>query len=69
MAKCTKNKEEIPEEASKEAEITAEKPKTIPPIQHSKAPAFLNSNSFGKWKPLNNFNNRQRPGRAASRGR
>jgi hypothetical protein len=48
MAKCTKNKEEIPEEASKEAEITAEKPKTIPPIQHSKAPAFLNSNSFGK---------------------
>lgn len=69
MTKCAKKEEEIPEETSKEAEPIVEKPKTIPPIQHSKAPAFLNANSFGKWKPLNNFNNRQRPGRAASRGR
>jgi len=68
MAKSTKNEEENLEETSKEAEKITEKPKTIPPIQQAR-PAFLGSNSFGKWKPLNNFNNRQRPGRAASRGR
>lgn len=69
MTKSTKKEEKILEEASKEPEVIQEKPKTIPPIQQPRTPAFLNANSFGKWKPLNNFNNRQRPGRAASRGR
>ena len=69
MSKCTKKEVKNLEEASKEPKVIPEKPKTIPPTQQPRTPAFLNANSFGKWKPLNNFNNRQRPGRAASRGR
>lgn len=69
MTKFTKKEEEILEETSKESEKIPEKPKTIPPVSQPRTPTFLNANSFGKWKPLNNFNNRQRPWRAASRGR
>ncbi len=46
--------------------------KTNPSIPQkiSKTPAFVHQNQFGKWGGFNNFsNNKQRPGRAASRWR
>jgi hypothetical protein len=39
------------------------------PTKVNKIPSFPNQNRFGKGAFNNGFNNRQRPGRAASRGR
>lgn len=54
------------------AEKKEEVVKPTPPIPQkiSKVPAFVHQNQFGKWGGFNNFsNNKQRPGRAASRWR
>ena len=42
---------------------------TIPVQKTLKVPNFPNGNHFGKWAPNFNMNNKQRPGRAASRWR
>ena len=60
------------EDSSEIIEEAAEKQKTLTPqqiINQSKAPFFNNANRFNKAAQWNNINNRQRPGRAASRWR
>lgn len=42
---------------------------TIPKKPVSRVPSFPNPNNFSKWGFNNNFNSKQRPGRAASRWR
>ncbi|MDD2916938.1 MAG: hypothetical protein PHH70_03805 [Candidatus Gracilibacteria bacterium] len=71
MSKAIKNEEETPAiEVSEEAKITEEKSKALPPkppISRS-GPAFPPAHQFHGTRG-NNMNNRQRPGRAANRGR
>ena len=53
-----------------ETEVNAEKIKSVikPSIKKSLSPIFQ-GNHFNKWIQGNNINNRQRPWRAANRGR
>ncbi len=56
--------------SSEEKKEEASKPAPPIPQKVSKIPAFVQQNHFGKWGGFNNFsNNKQRPGRAASRWR
>lgn len=71
MPETTNNEEELSPEGKETEEVktVVEKPKPLPPkLPVSKAPAFFNANQF-RGPQGNNFNNRQRPGRAAGRGR
>lgn len=66
------NQEENISELNTQEDKKEEAVKPTPPIPQkvSKVPAFVHQNHFGKWWGFNNFtNNKQRPGRAASRGR
>lgn len=65
-------KEEQNENDSEIIEEIVEESKPLTPqqlIHQSKTPLFNTGNRFGKATQWNNINNRQRPGRAASRGR
>lgn len=60
--------EEKKDETTQEVEVVETPKPTIPLQKVSRVPSFPNPNQFGKgW--FNNFNNKQRPGRAAARGR
>lgn len=64
MKKTTENEEVL-------EEVVQEKPKPAAPVipaQKPKTPAFHGVNNFGKWGLRNNIS-KQRPGRAAARGR
>ncbi|MDP2103501.1 MAG: hypothetical protein Q8K26_01105 [Candidatus Gracilibacteria bacterium] len=67
-----KEKKETPVETPEVVEIVVEeKPKPLPPkppISRS-GPVFPNANQFRGGQSNNINNNRQRPGRAANRGR
>ncbi len=63
--KNLKNTEELNEEV---VEKELHKP-SIPPEKSHHAPSFPNPNHFWKWVWNFNMNNKQRPGRAASRWR
>lgn len=67
MTKPTKDEEEVPEVAEKTVE---EKPKAVPPKPpiSRNGPAFPQANQF-RGSQAGAMNNRQRPGRAANRGR
>lgn len=70
MSKPDKKEEEISVEATETVEAAEEKPKVIPPkppISRS-GPVFPQAHQF-RGSQGNNMNNRQRPGRAANRGR
>lgn len=70
MTKPIKKEEEITAEVTAKTEVEAEKPKIVPPkppISRS-GPAFPAAHQF-RGAQGNNMNNRQRPGRAANRGR
>lgn len=71
MTKSNTNEEEEAKiVASTESEVAEEKPKAIPPkppISRS-GPAYPAAHQF-RGAQGNNMNNRQRPGRAANRGR
>ena len=61
-------------EENKKEQVSEEKEKVIEepnPIieKYTRPPAFQKWNSFWKWNFQNTNNNRQRPGRAAWRGR
>ena len=71
MVQTTKDGEVASDlEVPQEEEIIEEKPKNIPPkpVISRSGPVFSNANQFRGWQG-NNINNRQRPGRAAWRGR
>lgn len=62
--------EKEPTDIAQKNEVIKEKEKPTPiaiPNKVSRVPNFPNANMFGRWN--NNTNNRQRPGRAASRWR
>ena len=71
MPKPPKKEQETPvEEVVEEVKATEEKPKAVPPkppISRS-GPVFPPAHQFNGARG-NNMNNRQRPGRAANRGR
>lgn len=60
--------EENKDETTQEVEAVEIHKPTIPVQKVSRVPSFPNANQFWKgW--FNNFNNKQRPGRAAARWR
>ena len=71
MSDAAKKDEKLPtEDALEEVKTTEEKPKAVPPkppISRS-GPSFPAAHNF-RGTSGNNMNNRQRPGRAANRGR
>lgn len=70
MPNPIKKEEEILVEAIEEVKVMEEKPKALPskpPISRS-GPAFPMGNQF-RGSQAGAMNNRQRPGRAANRGR
>lgn len=60
--------EENKDETTQEMETVEVSKPTIPAQKISRVPSFPNAHQFGKGS-FNNFNNKQRPGRAAARGR
>ncbi len=67
----TKPKKQEEDDTLETTDSSVEKPKpTTPqiPTQKPKAPTFQNANNFGKWRFRNTIS-KQRPGRAAARGR
>ena len=68
MTQENKNEEENMQESSQEWEVQELQKPAIPVQKVSRTPSFPNAHQFGKGS-FNNFNNKQRPGRAAARGR
>lgn len=62
---------ELNQDKIESTEESLEKQKNIIPeiAKYKNPPAFQHTGSFNKWKTGNIVNNRQRPGRAANRGR
>ncbi|MDD2487166.1 MAG: hypothetical protein PHS92_02270 [Candidatus Gracilibacteria bacterium] len=71
MKKSDANEKDKIEDIIEEIEVIEEKPKPVlPKVPVQKAgPIFPNANRFGRGMQGSSTNNRQRPGRAAGRGR